>query len=312
MYVLLVTGSSKYHDWTEHESYSLESGRNENRLFAYTDQNISEKYKNKLENLKELPCLFTYEFDRNGKTIGYIGYIKSIHETQFYSKKRVIIEYSLDKNYPYVKIDRNNNSDLLSLGITDNFELHRVHLAVKEINLFKFISESLSKQIPKKPRYTKKHKEDIWGENYKDKTLLFFSYKENEEEKRMTLLSNIKKKLEEENFKCFIAKENISATLQWKEEIFKALDTMHIFIGFVTKDFHKGVFTNQEIGYALKRGVPRIFLGLENSTTKGFVSHEQTLVDIDWNNCHKKIIETIKARVPDLYTPIPKEEDDDF
>ena len=302
MYVLLVTGSSKYHDWTEHESYPLESSR----LFERTDQNISKEYKSKLE---KIPCLFTYEFDKHGKTIGYIGYIKSINERD---KKEVIIEYSLDKNYPAVKIDTNNYSELLSLGIKSDRELHRVHLAVKDINLFKFISESFSKRITEKPRYTEKQKEVIWDKNYKNKTLLFFNYKENEEEKRMTLLSNIKKKLEEENFKCFIAKKNIPATSLWKEEIYKALDTMHIFIGFVTKDFHKGVFTNQEIGYALKRGVPRIFLGLENSTTKGFVSHEQTLVDIDWNNCHKKIIETIKARFPKLYTPILKEEDIDF
>ena len=311
MYVLLITGRSDYHDyhdWTENKKYSLKS----DRLFENTDQNISEEYKNNLKKLKELPCLFTYEF-KNGKTVGYIGYIRSIKSiNEPYKKKETIIEYSLDE-YPSIKIDKNNDSDLLeSLGITDVSELLRSYLAVKDINLFKIISESLSKQIPKKPRYTKKQKEDIWGKNYKNKTLLFFSYKENEEEKRMTLLSNIKTKLEEENFKCFIAKENISATLQWKEEIFKALDTMHIFIGFVTNDFHKGVFTNQEIGYAHKRGVPRIFLELENSTTKGFVSHEQTLVDIDWNNCHKKIIETIKARVPDLYTPILKEEDIDF
>ena len=84
---------------------------------------------------------------------------------------------------------------------------------------------------------------------------------------------------------------------------------MHIFVGFVTNDFHKGIFTNQEIGYALKRDVPRIFLELEESTPEGFLLQEQTLADIDWNNCHKKIIETIKDRFPHLYIPVPTDED---
>ena len=124
--LLLVTGNPNYHDWTENESYSLEFVR----LFEYTDRNIIENYKNKLEKLKRFPCLFTYEVHMDGKTIGYIGSIKSINETQVHNKKKVIIKYSLDKNCPSVTIDKNNNSDLLSLGIKDDFELRRVHLEV--------------------------------------------------------------------------------------------------------------------------------------------------------------------------------------
>ena len=68
---------------------------------------------------------------------------------------------------------------------------------------------------------------------------------------------------------------------------------MDIFIGIVTDNFHEGSWTDQEVGYAYKRKVPRILVKLENLSPRGFVSSEQALT-ANWNNIHNKIIEQIK------------------
>ena len=106
--------------------------------------------------------------------------------------------------------------------------------------------------------------EGIWGKDYKNKTLIFFSHKV--EYKKQ--VSQIKNSLKEENVSCFIAHQDISPALEWKEEIIKALETMDIFVGIITKNFHSGSWTDQEIGYAYKRGVPRLFIRIGESTLK--------------------------------------------
>ena len=73
----------------------------------------------------------------------------------------------------------------------------------------------------------------------------------------------------------------------------KILDTMHIFVGIITDDFHTGSWTDQEIGYAYKRKTPRIFIKIGTSDPQGFVSPEQAL-NANWNNIHTKIIEHLE------------------
>ena len=76
----------------------------------------------------------------------------------------------------------------------------------------------------------------IWGENYVNKKLVFLSHKAEYKEE----VSKIKDDLKKENINCFIAHQDIKPSLEWQKEIIKALDTMHIFIGIVTDDFHTG------------------------------------------------------------------------
>ena len=54
---------------------------------------------------------------------------------------------------------------------------------------------------------------------------------------------------------CFVAHEDIEPTLEWQHEIELALRSMHALVALLTPDFHASKWTDQEIGYALGRGV---------------------------------------------------------
>jgi hypothetical protein len=55
------------------------------------------------------------------------------------------------------------------------------------------------------------------------------------------------------------------------------LQTMEIMLAFVTDDFHTSTWTNQEVGFALVRGVPVVSLKVEKNDPPGFIGHEQAL-----------------------------------
>lgn len=280
-----MTGNEDQSWWEDNSIYI------EDRLFEYTSSEIKEQYKNNLDKLKDFPCLFTYESQGSGKVKGYIGFIQSIQqEKDFRNNTKITIKYLLDKKYPTISINtKKTSSDLLDLGITKSFELKRTHWAIKDKDLFLFLSNYLVRTTKRDLIPKTNEMKNIWGENYINRTRIFFSHKANYK----TKISNIKTKLEKENFSCFIAHEDIKPTLEWQKEIIKALDTMHIFIGIVTDDFHKGSWTDQEIGYAYKREIPRVFIKIDNTDPQGFVSSEQALTT-NWDNAHEKIIEHLK------------------
>ena len=300
MYNLLMISDPDQIWWENNEIYE------EGRLFEHTSEEIKEKYINNIDELKSLPCLFTYERYGNNKIRGHIGHIKSIEKRDSYrNPPKIIIGYSLDKEYSVLNINPKSHSDLLDLGIEGprSWELGRTHWAVKDKSLFQFAAKHFAKKIKPEPVLTSTEMKTVWGEDYMNKTRIFFSHKANYKKE----VSNVKENLEKENFSCFVAHENAEPSLIWKNEIIKALDTMNIFVGIVTDNFHTGSWTDQEIGYAYKRNTPRIFIKLDRSDPQGFVSSEQALTNkVEWGNVHIKMIEHIKKHWPDLYFPILK------
>ena len=293
MYNLLIMIDDEKKFWIENSEYKIKN----DRLFEYTDEEIKEKYMKDLDRLRNLPCLFAYEIPyKKEETKGHIGYIQSIREYNYpgYHKngKKIHIEYKLDHTYPDIYINKKDISALEDLGIdkpTEPWELTRTHWAVKKRNLFKFLAKSLLKRFNIEPTPTHSEMKQIWEEDYINKTLCFLSHKA--EYKKQ--VSQIKEKLKTKNINCFVAHQDIEPSLEWQKEIIKALNTMHIFIGIVTDDFHEGSWTDQEIGYAYKRKIPRILVKLDNLPPQGFVSSEQALT-ASWSNIHEKIIEQIK------------------
>lgn len=75
----------------------------------------------------------------------------------------------------------------------------------------------------------------------------------------------------------FVAHETIEATKEWRKEIMNGLETMEAMLVFLTDDFAESPFTNQEVGYALGRGVPIISIKLQSRDPPGFIAHEQAL-----------------------------------
>ena len=75
---------------------------------------------------------------------------------------------------------------------------------------------------------------------------------------------------------AFVAHENIEPAQEWQNEISLALRSMHALAALMTIDFHKSDWTDQEVGWALGRGVPvlPISLGLN---PYGFVGKIQAI-----------------------------------
>lgn len=74
----------------------------------------------------------------------------------------------------------------------------------------------------------------------------------------------------------FVAHEDIHPTARWQAEIERALATMDALVAILTPGFRDSVWTNQEIGFALGRGVKIISLRM-GEDPPGFISAEQAI-----------------------------------
>lgn len=99
------------------------------------------------------------------------------------------------------------------------------------------------------------------------KIRIFISHRD----KYKTYANELAEHLKNYAISAFVAHDSIEPMSTWQNEIIKGLETMEIMLAFVTDDFHDSVWTNQEIGYALGKGVPIISLKLENSDPNGFI-----------------------------------------
>jgi TIR domain len=70
-----------------------------------------------------------------------------------------------------------------------------------------------------------------------------------------TELANV---LESFHCSCFVAHVQIEPSQDWRDVIERALRTCHALAAYVTPDFHGSLWTDQEVGWALGRGVPVI------------------------------------------------------
>jgi hypothetical protein len=87
----------------------------------------------------------------------------------------------------------------------------------------------------------------IWEEG---KIRIFISHKDEKkiEAKKLAVI------LDSLGVSSFVAHDSIQPMLTWKNEIYKALQTMDAFVCFITEDYYGSVWTNQEIGFALAKG----------------------------------------------------------
>ncbi len=76
---------------------------------------------------------------------------------------------------------------------------------------------------------------------------------------------------------AFVAHDTIRPMSEWRHEIQKGLETMEVMLVYLTDDFDRSIWTNQEVGFALGRGVPVISLKLGRKDPPGFISHVQAL-----------------------------------
>lgn len=90
------------------------------------------------------------------------------------------------------------------------------------------------------------------------------------------MVSEVKSKLMQYGIDSFVAHEDIEPTKEWMDEIVAGLDTCDALTAFITEDFHASKWTDQEVGYCIRRRVLIVPLGL-GSTPYGFMGKYQGL-----------------------------------
>lgn len=76
--------------------------------------------------------------------------------------------------------------------------------------------------------------------------------------------------------KSFVAHEDIQPTLEWQVQIERALHAMDLFISIHTPGFKDSYWSQQEVGFAMARGVKIIAIRMGEDPT-GFISKHQAL-----------------------------------
>ena len=77
----------------------------------------------------------------------------------------------------------------------------------------------------------------------------------------------------------------------WQDEIENALFSMDAFVALMTPEFHDSLWTDQEVGVAIGRGVPIIAIKL-GTNPYGFIGKFQAL-SCSWNNAAKEIVKIL-------------------
>lgn len=68
-------------------------------------------------------------------------------------------------------------------------------------------------------------------------------------------VASLKRELKRQGVSAFVAHEDIEPSLEWRDEIELGLRSMHALAALITPDFHASAWTDQEIGWALGRGI---------------------------------------------------------
>ncbi len=136
MYNLLVSGSG----WAQNRDTMPQS-----RVFEYTDPSLVAEFENSYDDLTQFPTLFLEEsFDDSSARFANVGQLTRI----FPSGRDFQLEYYFDASLPAMT---NTYVESISshLGIED-FEFHRTHFAIKDVDLFKvlFVNQQPSRFQP--------------------------------------------------------------------------------------------------------------------------------------------------------------------
>lgn len=80
----------------------------------------------------------------------------------------------------------------------------------------------------------------------------------------------------------FVAHNDIQPSQQWREVIKAALSTCHAFVAFLHAGFHESQWCDQEVGWALGRGIPIVVVRPPNVARRdGFLEEHQDLLVSD-------------------------------
>ncbi len=146
--------------------------------------------------------------------------------------------------------------------------LGRVHLndPISEVVIAPSKNPTVPAREVRPPNAQVKH---IWGEGAFH---LFLSHPSSDK----LAAAQLREELAKLGVAAFVAHEDIEPTREWQGEIELALRSMHALAALITTDFHKSRWTNQEIGWALGRGVP-VFSIKMGADPSGFIGRKQAI-----------------------------------
>jgi hypothetical protein len=148
-------------------------------------------------------------------------------------------------------------------------EYVKSHLHSSSANVLVEIAEDLELQLPASRRESLVPPKN-WPD---DKTFRLFISHLSKDKRHATRLRDCLVPL---HISGFVAHQDIQPTLEWQREIERALNAMDAFVSIHTAGFSQSVWTQQEIGFAVARGVKIISLKFDEDPT-GFISRQQAL-----------------------------------
>ena len=286
MYNLLKVSSQSQDEWEQNQGRLYDVSILSGRVFEYTDEAVERQFTGidgtDFDALMKFPCLFTYEGRDVTGSIGRISEVRS-------GNGRLEIIYTLPNIYPKIVMNEERVFETLGMGNNRSSERGRTHWAVKDVDLFEVTTRFLYEADNASVVVSVEEMNRVRGGGYKRGKLVFLSHRSGHRRH----LSAVREQLENQELRCFLAHEDVTPTMIWQNEILIALNTMDIFIGFVTKDFHAGGWPDQEVGYAYRRGVPRVFVKVEDVDPIGMIGREQAL-STNWDIAGHDIIMHLK------------------
>ena len=101
----------------------------------------------------------------------------------------------------------------------------------------------------------------------------------------------LRDKLESFGVSSFVAHMDIRPTKPWQDEIESALASMDGFAALLTDKFHESDWTDQEVGFALARGVPLVAVRMGRDPY-GFMGKFQALT-AKWDTCPAELVKLL-------------------
>ena len=272
MYNLFVcghTGSWSGDPWTVERSRCINTDED-------TDGDVAERFGDldtaQIRELCRFPCIFAFEAWEKAPKFGFIRDVIVLR-----SRAEVKVKYELIECERF--LTAGELKELETQLAIRRWERGRTHWAVKDVDLHRVLLDAKGISLPRRddvaskvdPSTESATNDDLWKPASAPR--LFMSHLASRKEE-VHGLSDILKQF---GFACFVAHDEIEPSREWRREIERALDSCDILIAYVTPGFSASHWTDQEIGWALGRGVAAISISVDGETPRGFIGSYQAV-----------------------------------
>ena len=215
----------------------------------------------KIPKIEEKEKLLLKYFVKKTKILGRKIFKEYSHLTEGLPEA-LAVAFCTDENELNLIVSDLKNLNYLEYNIDNNAEIDWISMRVTTQG-FKEVENVNSESLVKKSKAIQ----------------IFISHSDKDKVEVKKLGSTVEKKF---NVKCFVSHDSIEPMKIWQKEILKSLKEMDIFISYITENFHKSVWANQEVGFAIAKDIPIFLFSADGSDPEGFKSNIQKInKDVD-------------------------------